>query len=120
MSITPQQARLRDITYSAEISVDIEYSRGRVRYMSHFHALRSPTLCVSRHAMTSPSVPRLAITHVQVQQGALLWPFWHIDSLYCVLLHTASRLWKDRMMVALPSWAPYNYLIRCSYRRTLC
>ncbi len=29
--ITPQQARLRDITYSAEISVDIEYSRGRVR-----------------------------------------------------------------------------------------
>ncbi len=31
VDITPQQARLRDITYSAEISVDIEYSRGRVR-----------------------------------------------------------------------------------------
>lgn len=29
--ITPQQARLRDMTYSAEISVDVEYSRGRVR-----------------------------------------------------------------------------------------
>ncbi len=28
--ITPQQARLRDMTYSAEISVDVEYSRGRV------------------------------------------------------------------------------------------
>ena len=27
--ITPQECRLRDITYSAEISVDIEYSRGR-------------------------------------------------------------------------------------------
>jgi hypothetical protein len=29
--ITPQQARLRDMTYSAEITVDVEYSRGRVR-----------------------------------------------------------------------------------------
>jgi DNA-directed RNA polymerase III subunit RPC2 len=28
-SITPQQCRLRDITYSAPITVDIEYTRGK-------------------------------------------------------------------------------------------
>lgn len=27
--ITPQQCRLRDMTYSAPISVDIEYTRGK-------------------------------------------------------------------------------------------
>lgn len=27
--VTPQQCRLRDITYAAPISVDIEYTRGR-------------------------------------------------------------------------------------------
>lgn len=29
VGITPQQCRLRDITYSAPVSVDIEYTRGK-------------------------------------------------------------------------------------------
>lgn len=28
-SITPQQCRLRDMTYSAPITVDVEYTRGK-------------------------------------------------------------------------------------------
>jgi DNA-directed RNA polymerase III subunit RPC2 len=29
MDVTPQQCRLRDITYSAPITVDVEYTRGK-------------------------------------------------------------------------------------------
>jgi DNA-directed RNA polymerase beta subunit len=43
--ITPQQARLRDMTYSAEISVDVEYSRGRVCCPHH------PPVCCPNTSM---------------------------------------------------------------------
>lgn len=52
VSITPQQARLRDITYSAEISVDVEYSRGRVRSLGLKPKASLP--CESRWLKSSP------------------------------------------------------------------